>query len=93
MIGFLFLFAQNAKSITNFEVLSSPPKSRSATNPWPLWPRVFRVEYGHEEVCIITELVVVWGILAYGLKFSSLDGMLFSSGERDEGEGRGKRKM
>ena len=48
-------FTQNAKSITNFEVLASPPKSRSATNPWPLWPRVFRVEYGHEEVCIIIE--------------------------------------
>lgn len=27
-----------------------PPKSRSSSNPWPLWPRVFRVEYGHEEV-------------------------------------------
>ncbi|KAJ7381831.1 glutamate synthase [NADH] [Desmophyllum pertusum] len=44
---------QNAKSITNFEVLGMPPKNRSVTNPWPLWPRVFRVEYGHEEVCAV----------------------------------------
>ncbi|XP_058953024.2 uncharacterized protein [Pocillopora verrucosa] len=43
---------QNAKSITNFEVLGQPPKSRTSTNPWPLWPRVFRVEYGHEEASL-----------------------------------------
>ena len=47
----LLFILQNAKSITNFEVLGAPPKSRSTTNPWPLWPRIFRVEYGHEEVC------------------------------------------
>lgn len=31
-------------------MLGTPPKSRSPSNPWPLWPKVFRVEYGHEEV-------------------------------------------
>ncbi|XP_078373779.1 uncharacterized protein LOC144657317 isoform X1 [Oculina patagonica] len=43
---------QNAKSITNFEVLGTPPKCRSSGNPWPQWPKVFRVEYGHEEAAI-----------------------------------------
>lgn len=41
---------QGAKSITTFEILPEPPKSRAADNPWPQWPKVFRVDYGHEEV-------------------------------------------
>ena len=27
-----------------------PPSERSADNPWPTWPTVFRVDYGHAEV-------------------------------------------
>ncbi|XP_055847027.1 uncharacterized protein LOC129912694 [Episyrphus balteatus] len=41
---------QGAKSITTFEILPEPPKSRANDNPWPQWPKVFRVDYGHEEV-------------------------------------------
>lgn len=41
---------QGAKSITTFEIMPEPPKSRAADNPWPQWPKVFRVDYGHEEV-------------------------------------------
>ena len=33
----------------NFELLPQPPLERSAENPWPQWPRIFRVEYGHAE--------------------------------------------
>ncbi|KXJ22785.1 putative glutamate synthase [NADPH] [Exaiptasia diaphana] len=43
---------QDARSITTFELLAEPPHTRSANNPWPTWPRIFRVEYGHEEVAI-----------------------------------------
>lgn len=39
-----------AKSVTNFELLPHPPSSRPKDNPWPQWPRVFRVDYGHTEV-------------------------------------------
>lgn len=39
-----------AKSITSFEILPEPPEKRAADNPWPQWPRIFRVDYGHEEV-------------------------------------------
>lgn len=39
-----------AKSVTNFELLPHPPSSRSKDNPWPQWPRIFRVDYGHTEV-------------------------------------------
>ncbi|XP_061171212.1 uncharacterized protein LOC133180759 [Saccostrea echinata] len=41
---------QGAKSITSFEILPPPPPLRAANNPWPTWPRVFKVDYGHEEV-------------------------------------------
>ena len=40
---------QGAKSIINFELMSQPPEHRSDTNPWPEWPVIFRVDYGHEE--------------------------------------------
>ncbi len=39
-----------AKSVTNFELLPQPPPERAADNPWPTWPRIFRVDYGHSEV-------------------------------------------
>jgi NAD(P)H-dependent glutamate synthase small subunit len=38
-----------AKSIVNFELLPHPPAERADDNPWPEWPKVFRVDYGHEE--------------------------------------------
>nr|XP_027206472.1 putative glutamate synthase [NADPH] [Penaeus vannamei] len=41
---------QGAKSITTFEILPQPPPSRGRDNPWPTYPRVFKVDYGHEEV-------------------------------------------
>jgi glutamate synthase (NADPH/NADH) small chain len=37
------------KSLVNFEIVEKPPLERSPNNPWPQWPRVFRVDYGHEE--------------------------------------------
>ncbi|VAW54998.1 Glutamate synthase [NADPH] small chain [hydrothermal vent metagenome] len=37
------------KSMVNFELLPHPPQERAEDNPWPLWPLIFRVDYGHEE--------------------------------------------
>ena len=37
------------KSLTNFELFPKPPLTRDTNNPWPEWPRIFRVDYGHEE--------------------------------------------
>ncbi|KAI1245663.1 glutamate synthase [NADH] [Eutypa lata] len=39
-----------AKSVINFELLPQPPPQRGRDNPWPQWPRVYRVDYGHTEV-------------------------------------------
>ncbi|KAK9094113.1 hypothetical protein Scep_025582 [Stephania cephalantha] len=36
-------------SVVNLELLSRPPQSRAPGNPWPQWPRIFRVDYGHQE--------------------------------------------
>ncbi|KAK5646014.1 hypothetical protein RI129_004478 [Pyrocoelia pectoralis] len=41
---------QGAASITTFEILPEPGDHRPSDNPWPQWPRIFRVDYGHEEV-------------------------------------------
>ena len=37
------------KSLVNFELLPKPPAERAPDNPWPLWPRIYRVDYGHAE--------------------------------------------
>jgi len=37
------------KSIINFELLPQPPNDRDDSNPWPEWPRIYRVDYGHSE--------------------------------------------
>ena len=38
------------KSLVQFEILSKPPDKRAPDNPWPQWPKVYRLDYGQEEV-------------------------------------------
>ncbi len=40
---------QGAKSIVNFELMGKPSIERPENNPWPLWPLIYRVDYGHAE--------------------------------------------
>ncbi len=40
---------QGAKSVVNFELMSKPPVDRAENNPWPEWPLIYRVDYGHAE--------------------------------------------
>lgn len=42
---------QGAKSVTNFEIMSKPPKGRSETTPWPFWPLQLKTSTSHEEGC------------------------------------------
>ncbi|MBM89445.1 MAG: glutamate synthase [Gammaproteobacteria bacterium] len=37
------------KSLANFEIMPRPPTDRADNNPWPTWPLIFRIDYGHEE--------------------------------------------
>ncbi|MBR4780499.1 MAG: glutamate synthase subunit beta [Lachnospiraceae bacterium] len=38
-----------AKSVTQLEMMPEPAKERLASNPWPEWPKVLKVDYGQEE--------------------------------------------
>ena len=40
----------NARSVNMFEILPQPPEERAADNPWPEWPKIHRIDYGHAEV-------------------------------------------
>jgi glutamate synthase (NADPH/NADH) small chain len=37
------------KSVVQLEILPRPPEQRAADNPWPQWPKIYRVDYGQEE--------------------------------------------
>jgi glutamate synthase (NADPH/NADH) small chain len=37
------------KSLVQLEILPKPPLARAADNPWPEWPKVYRMDYGQEE--------------------------------------------
>src|SRR5882672_5957841 len=37
------------KSLTQFELLPKPPDARTPDNPWPQWPKVYKLDYGQEE--------------------------------------------
>ena len=40
---------QGARSIRQLEILARPPDERAPDNPWPEWPKVYRLDYGQEE--------------------------------------------
>src|SRR3954468_17125274 len=40
---------QGAASVRQLELLSRPPEARASSNPWPLWPNIFRTSSAHEE--------------------------------------------
>jgi glutamate synthase (NADPH/NADH) small chain len=37
------------KSLVQLEILPRPPDDRAADNPWPQWPKVYKLDYGQEE--------------------------------------------
>lgn len=39
----------NCKSVTQLEIMPQPPRERAADNPWPEWPKIYRMDYGQEE--------------------------------------------
>jgi glutamate synthase (NADPH/NADH) small chain len=36
-------------SLVQIEILPQPPLDRAKDNPWPEWPKVYRLDYGQEE--------------------------------------------
>jgi glutamate synthase (NADPH/NADH) small chain len=35
--------------LVQLEILPCPPMERAADNPWPEWPKIYRLDYGQEE--------------------------------------------
>jgi glutamate synthase (NADPH) small chain len=44
---------QGAKSVTQLEILPRPPETRASDNPWPQWPKVYKMDYGQEEAAAL----------------------------------------
>ena len=44
---------QGCKSLVQLEILPKPPLERASDNPWPQWPKVYRLDYGQEEAAAI----------------------------------------
>ena len=40
---------QGCRGLLNFELLDQPPADRAEDNPWPVWPKILRTDYAHEE--------------------------------------------
>ncbi|MEM9450491.1 MAG: glutamate synthase subunit beta [Cyanobacteria bacterium P01_E01_bin.6] len=36
-------------SVTQLEIMPKPPEERADSNPWPEWPKVYKMDYGQEE--------------------------------------------
>ena len=41
------------KSLVQLEILPQPPLDRASDNPWPEWPKVYRLDYGQEEAAAV----------------------------------------
>ncbi len=37
------------KSLIQIEIMPKPPAERAPNNPWPEWPKIYRMDYGQEE--------------------------------------------
>jgi glutamate synthase (NADPH) small chain len=44
---------QGAKSVVQLEILARPPDTRAFDNPWPQWPKVYKLDYGQEEAAAL----------------------------------------
>jgi glutamate synthase (NADPH) small chain len=42
-----------ARSLLQLEILPRPPDERAADNPWPQWPKTFKVDYGQAEAAAL----------------------------------------
>jgi glutamate synthase (NADPH/NADH) small chain len=42
-----------AAHVTQLEILPAPPAVRAVDNPWPQWPKTYRLDYGQEEAAAL----------------------------------------
>lgn len=41
------------KSLVQLEILAKPPLERASDNPWPQWPKIYKLDYGQEEAALV----------------------------------------
>ena len=44
---------QGCQSLVQLEIMPQPPAQRAADNPWPQWPKVYKMDYGQEEAAAV----------------------------------------
>jgi glutamate synthase (NADPH/NADH) small chain len=44
---------QRPRSLVQLEIMPRPPQERAPDNPWPQWPRIFKMDYGQEEAAAL----------------------------------------
>jgi glutamate synthase (NADPH) small chain len=44
---------QGCRSLMQLEILPQPPLERAPDNPWPQWPKVYKLDYGQEEAAAL----------------------------------------
>jgi glutamate synthase (NADPH/NADH) small chain len=66
------------KSLTQLEILPRPPETRQADNPWPEWPKVYKLDYGQEEAAA---------------RFGADPRVYLTTGEKFVGDGNGNVKQ
>ncbi|MGA1204451.1 MAG: glutamate synthase subunit beta [Opitutales bacterium] len=42
-----------ARSVVQLEILPKPPETRQDNNPWPEWPKVYKMDYGQQEAAAL----------------------------------------
>jgi glutamate synthase (NADPH/NADH) small chain len=40
-------------SLVQLEILPRPPEERAPDNPWPQWPKIYKMDYGQEEAAAL----------------------------------------
>lgn len=41
------------KSVVQLEIMPKPPLERAPNNPWPQWPKTYKMDYGQEEAAAV----------------------------------------
>jgi len=41
------------RSLIQLEIMPQPPLQRAGDNPWPQWPKVYKLDYGQEEAAAV----------------------------------------
>jgi glutamate synthase (NADPH/NADH) small chain len=79
---------QGAVSVTNFELLPQPPKTRDEDNPWPQWAFIERTSTSHEEGVNRDYAIMTKKLSGENGRLKKLHAVRLQFGEKDPKTGR-----